>query len=211
MVSPIWTFSQQKITMDSQRFWNSWRFITFLREIFGSQSEVMVFQLELGHSFQSTSKSQRSTLGFSASPQRHDYNCWGTDQEDVADCVLVRHAGYTITASRWYSKHCEKLFFVLGSLLLGVKDLWHGMLYRRFDLHYMKFNYVQVVSSHVWIKDLLPNLGEFRSAWVAVFIFNFCSDSNSADKNQKWYCTVDEHDVWIWLYLYIYIYIHHIR
>jgi len=38
-------------------------------------------------------------LGFSASPQRHDYNCWGTDQEDVADCVLVRHAGYTITVS----------------------------------------------------------------------------------------------------------------
>eukprot|EP00435_Cladocopium_sp_Y103_P054638 s1286_g17.t2 len=59
---------------------------------------VMVYQLELGHSFQSTSKSQRSTL-LSASPQRHDYNCWGTDQEDVADCVLVRHAGYTITVS----------------------------------------------------------------------------------------------------------------
>lgn len=59
---------------------------------------VMVYQLELGHSFQSTSKSQRSTL-LSASPQRHDYNCWGTDQQDVADCVLVRHAGYTITVS----------------------------------------------------------------------------------------------------------------
>lgn len=57
---------------------------------------IMVLQLELGHSFQS--KSTRTTL-LSASPQRHDYNCWGTDQEDVSDCVLVRHAGYTITVS----------------------------------------------------------------------------------------------------------------
>ena len=56
----------------------------------------MVLQLELGHSFQS--KSTRQTL-LSASPQRHDYNCWGMDQEDVSDCVLVRHAGYTITVS----------------------------------------------------------------------------------------------------------------
>lgn len=59
---------------------------------------IMVFQLELGHSFQSYARSQRSTL-LSAGPQRHDYNCWGTDQQDVADCVLVRHAGYTITVS----------------------------------------------------------------------------------------------------------------
>ena len=59
---------------------------------------TMVYQLELGHTFQSYAKSQRSTL-LSAGPQRHDYNCWGTDKEDVADCVLVRHAGYTITVS----------------------------------------------------------------------------------------------------------------
>lgn len=39
----------------------------------------------------------------SASPQRHDYNCWGTDQEDVADCVLVRHAAYTMTVPQLHS------------------------------------------------------------------------------------------------------------
>lgn len=39
----------------------------------------------------------------SASPQRHDYNCWGTDQQDVADCVLVRHAGYTITVAKLWN------------------------------------------------------------------------------------------------------------
>ena len=188
---------------------DSWSFIDILLgnlSLDGPQSEVMVFQLELGHSFQSTSKSQRSTLGFSASPQRHDYNCWGTDQEDVADCVLVRHAGYTITASRWFST--VRSYFCLGTLSPGVKDLWNGIPYWGSDLHHMKFNYVQVVSSHwsIWfgrIKDLLSNLGEFRSAW-AVFIFSFSSDSNSEDKNQNWYCTVDEHDIGKWLYLHLY-------
>ncbi|CAE7392765.1 unnamed protein product [Symbiodinium necroappetens] len=58
---------------------------------------LMVLQLDMGHSFQSIAKSQRSYL--SATPQRHDYNCWGTDQQDVSDCVLVRHAGCTMTVS----------------------------------------------------------------------------------------------------------------
>ena len=58
---------------------------------------LMVLQLDMGHSFQSIARSQRSYL--SATPQRHDYNCWGTDQQDVSDCVLVRHAGCTMTVS----------------------------------------------------------------------------------------------------------------
>lgn len=104
--------------------------------------------------------------------------------------ILLQHLG---------KKKSES--FCFGTLSPGVKDVpyWGS------DLHHMKFNYVQVVSSRwsIWfrrIKDLLSNLSEFRSAW-AVFIFSFSSDSNSEDKNQNWYCTVDEHDVWIWFYI----------
>ncbi|CAE7352021.1 unnamed protein product, partial [Symbiodinium pilosum] len=59
---------------------------------------LMVLQLDLGHSFQSIARSQRRSY-LSATPQRHDYNCWGTDQQDVADCVLVRHGGCTMFVS----------------------------------------------------------------------------------------------------------------
>ncbi|CAJ1356611.1 unnamed protein product [Effrenium voratum] len=79
---------------------------------------VMVGMLELGHRFQTVSKSQRM---LSAGPVRHDYNCWGTGQEDVADCILVRHAGCTMTVSFYtcliVMKVCNRK--VKGSDLVG--------------------------------------------------------------------------------------------
>eukprot|EP00929_Paragymnodinium_shiwhaense_P076630 TRINITY_DN39429_c0_g1_i1.p1 TRINITY_DN39429_c0_g1~~TRINITY_DN39429_c0_g1_i1.p1 ORF type:complete len:900 (+),score=199.90 TRINITY_DN39429_c0_g1_i1:134-2833(+) len=33
---------------------------------------------------------------WSATPQRHDYSCWGTHEQDVADCILVRHSACTM-------------------------------------------------------------------------------------------------------------------
>jgi len=36
---------------------------------------------------------------WSGNVQRHDYSCWGSEMEDVADCVLVRHAACTVLMS----------------------------------------------------------------------------------------------------------------
>ncbi|CAE8613709.1 unnamed protein product [Polarella glacialis] len=54
--------------------------------------------LTLGRSFE-TDLGSRSISLWSATPRRHDYNCWGAHSQEVADCVLVRHSACTMLVS----------------------------------------------------------------------------------------------------------------
>ncbi|CAE8657634.1 unnamed protein product [Polarella glacialis] len=54
--------------------------------------------LTLGRSFE-TDFGSRSISLWSATPRRHDYNCWGAHSQEVADCVLVRHSACTMLVS----------------------------------------------------------------------------------------------------------------